>query len=826
MGAGRAIKTKTMKDQIIRLLEEKNYVPLSAENLQRHLRVTPESEPEFQRTLRKLERDGEIVQIKGARYALASDADLSPGRIRMNRAGKGFLAPDDASLKEIAIPENATLTALHEDRVLVRRDVRRKNFRDGDQETGVVVRILERRRTQIVGTLSQSKNFLYVIPDDPRIPHDVYVTPPRDVGRPARVGDKVVVELREWEERNANPEGEIVEVLGAPDEEGVDMLSVLRQYNLPLHFPKNVLAEAHAVGSTVAEKDLAGRLDCRAHNVITIDPDDAKDFDDAICLEKISAEQWRLWVHIADVSHYVKPGTALDEEARKRGNSTYLVDRVIPMLPEALSNELCSLKPNVDRLTKCVEFLVSADGRVLSTKFHAAVIHSQKRFAYAQVLEILQRAPADDPIEQMLHSAHQLAQKIRKHRFKNGSLELDFPETKIRLDENGKILRIEKNENDVSHQLIEEYMLLANEAVATRLMSLRTPAIYRVHEEPDARRLQEYRQDVLAHNVQCGNLSQPAEVQKLLAKLGTLPIGPALKIGFLKSLMRACYSVEPLGHYGLAKKKYTHFTSPIRRYADLVVHRALFDKIAAKASALKEIAEHISVTERNSADAERDSKDVKLFAFLKAQLESGEPIKYSALVTDVRNFGFFVDVSGLAMSGLVPLSTIEDDFYVFDDRRRNLVGRRTRRVIKLGDKLTVQVAKVDSFKKQVDFCLAVEERKPTPLRPQPSRPAPARPQQFSQHKKPEPFRPENKRPSFTPANKSHWKKSGEKDSRPPSAHRPDSRQQDSRSNPSRREDSRSQESKPMFRTSGSQLPTSQRPLMKASSSGTFSKRRR
>jgi len=815
-----------MRDQIIGLLEQKDYVPLSAENLQRHLRVTPEREPEFQRTLRKLERDGEIACIKGARYALARDADLIPGRIRMNRSGRGFLQPDDASIKEISIAESATGTALHEDRVLVRRDSRRKNFREGDQENGTVVRILERKRTQIVGTLAQSKQFLYVIPDDPRIPHDVYVTPPRDVGRPARVGDKVVVELREWESRHSNPEGEIVEVLGAPDEEGVDMLSVLRQYNLPLHFPKAVLAEAHAVGNVVHEKDLADRLDCRAHNVITIDPDDAKDFDDAICLEKISADQWRLWVHIADVSHYVKPGTALDEEARKRGNSTYLVDRVIPMLPEALSNELCSLKPNVDRLTKCVEFLVSADGRVLNTKFHAAVIHSQRRFSYQQVLAILQRAPADDPIEQMLHSAHQLAQKIRKHRFKNGSLDLDFPETKIRLDENGKILRIEKNENDVSHQLIEEYMLLANEAVATRLMSLRTPAIYRVHEEPDARRLQEYRQEVMAHNVQCGNLGQPAEVQKLLAKLGTLPIGPALKIGFLKSLMRACYSVEPLGHYGLAKKKYTHFTSPIRRYADLVVHRALFDKISAKASALKEIAEHISVTERNSADAERDSKDVKLFAFLKAQLESGEPVKYPALVTDVRNFGFFVDVSGLAMSGLVPLSTIEDDFYVFDDRRRNLVGRRTRRVIKLGDKLTVQVAKVDSFKKQVDFCLAEEERKPAPLRPQPTRPAPARPQQFSQHKKSAPFGQENKRPSFTPANKSHWKKSGQKDSRPPSAHRPDSRPQDSRSNPSRREDSRSQESKPMFRTSGSQLPTSQRPLMKSSSSGNFSKRRR
>ena len=801
-----------MRDQIIRLLEQKTYVPLNADNLQRHLRVPPEREPEFQRTLRKLERDGEIACIKGARYALASDADLIPGRIRMNRSGRGFLQPDDPGLKEISIAESATGTALHEDRVLVRRDVRRKNFREGEQENGTVVRILERRRTQIVGTLSQSKQFLYVIPDDPRIPHDVYVTPPRDVGRKPNLGDKVVVELREWESRHSNPEGEIIEVLGAPDEEGVDMLSVLRQYNLPLHFPKAVLAEAHAVGNVVHEKDLAGRLDCRAHNVITIDPDDAKDFDDAICLEKVSAEQWRLWVHIADVSHYVRPGTALDAEARQRGNSTYLVDRVIPMLPEALSNELCSLKPNVDRLTKCVEFLVSHDGRVLNTKFHAAVIHSQRRFSYQQVLAILQRAPADDPIERMLHQAHQLAQKIRKHRFKNGSLDLDFPETKIRLDENGRVLRIEKNENDVSHQLIEECMLLANEAVATRLMTLRTPAIYRVHEEPEPRRLQEYRQEVLAHNVQCGNLSQPAEVQKLLAKLGTIPIGSALKIGFLKSLMRACYAVEPLGHYGLAKKKYTHFTSPIRRYADLVVHRALFDQDAVKGAALKEIAEHISVTERNSADAERDSKDVKLFAFLKAQLESGAPVKYPALVTDVRNFGFFVDVPGLAMSGLVPLSTIEDDFYVFDESRRNLVGRRTRRVIRLGDRLTVQVAKVDRFKKQVDFCLAAEELKPAPARPQTSRPMPARPQPFQPQKKSAPFRPETKRPSSAPSGKPQWKNSQRPDSRP---------------GQSRREDSRAAESKPMFRTSGSQLPTSQRPLLRSSSgSSHFSKRRR
>jgi len=713
-----------MKDQIIRLLEGKDYVPLNVPELLRQLRLPPNRQQELQRGLRELEQAGRIARIKGNRYIQPREADLVPGRIRMNRQGKGFLQPDDTGLKEIAIPESATGTALHEDRVLVRRDVPPKGLRSDAVEpgTGAVVRILERRRTQIVGTLQRGRQFLFVIPDDPRMPHDLYVPEPRDLGRPARIGDKVVVELREWESRHTNPEGEIVEVLGPPVAEGVDMLSVLRQYDLPLHFPKPVLHEANTIGTTVHSRDLAGRVDCRKHRVITIDPDDAKDFDDAICLERVSHDQWRLWVHIADVSHYVKPGTALDVEARKRGNSTYLVDRVIPMLPEALSNELCSLKPNVDRLTKCVEFLVSNDGRVLGTKFYPAMIHSQRRFAYGEVLEILQRTPTPDPIEQMLHQAHELAQRIRRLRFKAGSLDLDFPETKIRLDERGRILRIEKTVNDVSHQLIEEYMLLANEVVATRLMSQRTPAVYRVHESPDERRLQEYREEVLSHNVACGNLSHTAEVQKLLSRLNSLPIGQALKIGFLKSLMRARYAVEPIGHYGLAKKKYTHFTSPIRRYADLVVHRALFEGKSASHSALKETAEHISVTERNSADAERDSKDVKLFAFLKAQLASGQPERYPALVTDVRNFGFFVDVPGLAMSGLVPLSTVEDDFYVFDAERNHLVGRRNRRIIRLGDKVTVQVAKVDTFKKQVDFRLAVD-RKAVGVPQPPRRPA-------------------------------------------------------------------------------------------------------
>jgi len=698
-----------MEDKILSIFKRPDCPPLSVPELLEQLGLPPKKQRQLEHVLAQLERAGEIARIKqGNRYALPQVADLVPGRIRMNRQGVGFVQPDDPKLPVLRIPPDATHTAMHGDHVLVRRDVlpRIPRRHEPAEPSGRVVRVLEKARTQLVGTLQSSSQFLYVIPDDPRISQDIYVPPPRDVGRPAQVGDKVVVELGEWESRHTNPEGEIIEVLGPPDAEGVDMLSVIRQYNLQLHFPKGVLHEARAVGNEVKAAELTGRVDCRDHQVITIDPDDAKDFDDAICVQSAGNGQWKVWVHIADVSHYVKPGTALDAEASKRGNSTYLVDRVIPMLPEALSNELCSLKPQVDRLTKCAEFLLSNEGAVLKTRFYSAVIRSQRRYTYKEAFAALQREPID-ALERMLHEANALAQKIRRARFKAGSLDLDFPETKIILDDRGKILRIEKVQNDISHQLIEEYMLLANEAVATRLMQLNHPALYRIHEPPDDKRLQEYREDVLSHHIQCGNLSNRREVQKLLEKLNTLPIGQALKIGFLKSLMRARYAVEPFGHYGLAKSKYTHFTSPIRRYADLVVHRALFpsDGRPLAAAPLKQTADHISETERNSADAERDSRDVKLFAYLIAQLKSPSPQRYPGLVTDVRNFGFFVDVPALGMSGLVPLSGVSDDFYQFDSVRSQLIGRRNRRVIKLGDKLEVQVAKVDTFKRQVDFKL-------------------------------------------------------------------------------------------------------------------------
>jgi ribonuclease R len=707
-----------MENKILKLLAAPSYTASTAPQLLKGLSLTGKDLKKLEDLLQDMEVRGKILRTKGNRYIQAREADLVPGVIQITRGGRGFVQPEEAGLPEIAIVDGGTSTAMHGDRVLVRLEVKAQGLRKtpGQPDKGRVVRVLERKRTTFVGTLERGTQFLQVRPDDPRLPGSVFVPEPKDVGRRANLGDKVVVEILRWEGANASPEGQVIEVLGAPDAEGVDMLSVIRHYELPLHFPREVLAEANEIAGSRPDnqpsaEECKWRVDCRDHNVITIDPDDAKDFDDAICIQRDGADKWRLWVHIADVSHYVKPGSPLDVEAKKRGNSTYLVDRVIPMLPEALSNELCSLKPDLDRLTKCVEFSLNKNGGVISSKFYSAVIRSKRRFTYQEAFTILQRAPKGET-EQMLHDAHQVAQHVRKTRFKNGSLELDFPEHKIRLDERGKVLRIDRMENDASHQLIEEYMLLANEAVAAKLMSSHKPAVYRIHEAPKEKKLNDFREDVLSHRIPCGNLSIRAEVQKLLAKLNDIPAGAALKIGFLKSLMRARYAIEPLGHYGLAKTKYTHFTSPIRRYADLVVHRAVFEKKPQQHSEMKIIAEHISATERVSSDAERDSREVKLYAYLKAQIDSDERVTYAGLVTDIRNFGFFVDVEQLGMSGLVPLSAVRDDFYVFDPARGDLFGKRTRRSIKLGDKVEVQVYQVDSFKKQVDFQLAREGDEP------------------------------------------------------------------------------------------------------------------
>jgi ribonuclease R len=440
--------------------------------------------------------------------------------------------------------------------------------------------------------------------------------------------------------------------------------------------------------------------------VVTIDPDTAKDFDDAISLHPQKNGNVTVGIHIADVSHYVTPGSALDQEAASRGNSVYLVNQVIPMLPEELSNGLCSLLPHVNRYTGTVLAEINPQGKLISTKFARSVIHSKHRLTYAQAFERLQRQPKDN-LDRFLHQAWSIASKLRKRRFENGALDLEFPEIKVHCNEQGQPVRLEKIVNDISHQLIEEFMLLANECVAAHLKARQIPSLYRVHEPPDPSKLLEYRELLLAHKVKVGDLTRRPELQKALKAIAPLPEHYALKIGLLKSLKRANYQPKPLGHYGLAKTNYTHFTSPIRRYADLVVHRSLFaDKKDVRKllpDSLGKIAEHLSQTERAAAEAEQESVRLKKMEYFSNQLGSGKPKTFDAVITEVQNFGFFVELPDFLITGLVHLSTMKDDFYFFDQRRMQVEGRRTKRRFAVGNKIKVQVERLDLFKKQIDF---------------------------------------------------------------------------------------------------------------------------
>ncbi len=721
---------RTIREKVLALLGASNYRPADRTEIARALGAKGRQKVEVRQVLRELEHAGEIMRIRKNRYVLPGEADLVAGKLSIHQAGFGFLVPEKSGEPDIFVAAENTGTAMNGDRVVVRinRDVpqRGKRARPGQKTEGRVIRILERARDTIVGTVQQSKNFYYVVPDDPRMVHNVYVQQPsapaisdrrgqeRDkYNRPSAiastVGDKVVVRLEEWQSRHVNPEGEIIEVLGKSDAPGIDMLSIIRKYNLPTEFPKAVIDEANRIPTSVEPRMLEGREDLREKFIVTIDPDDARDFDDAIDVEK-NAEGWRLGVHIADVSAYVTPNGALDREGRRRGNSVYLPDRVIPMLPERLSNGVCSLNPGVDRLTFSVFIDFDKNGRAKNAQFARSVIRSAKRLTYKEAYAILQADPNGE-LTRRIHGAWELASLLRRKRFEHGSLDLDFPEVKVYVDSNGKPVRLERVENDESHQLIEEFMLAANEAVARELRHRSTPTIYRVHENPDPDKLAEYREFILSFGYKVGDLTNRKEVQRFLASTRGKPEEQALKIGLLKSLKRARYAVQPLGHYGLAKVNYLHFTSPIRRYADLVVHRTLAERNLSRRSKLdvgqlESVAQHISDTERNAADAEIESVRLKKLQFFQQQLTERNPQVFRAAIVDVRNYGMVVELPDAVMTGLVHVSSLTDDFYRFDAAQRRLVGRRSNRRYSVGDQIRVFVARVDTFKQQIDFAIA------------------------------------------------------------------------------------------------------------------------
>src|SRR6267378_2822363 len=582
-----ALNGRNIREQILGLLRRKDYRPLNKIDIARKLGLTEAERVALRKSLRELERAGEIARIRKNRYVLPAEADLVTGKLSIHQAGYGFLTSEMSGQPDVFIAAENTGTAMHGDRVVARMSRDEPHGRIKGRREGRVIRILERAHDTIVGTLQRSRNFYYVVPDDPRIVHDVYVgqvsNSPLATSKVApQVGDKVVVRLEAWESRHVNPEGEIIEVLGPASAPGIDMLSIIRKYHLPTEFPRDVLDKAKGIPETVDARQVEGREDLRGEFIVTIDPDDARDFDDAIQVEK-TGSGWRLGVHIADVAAYVEPDSPLDREARRRGNSVYLPDRVIPMLPERLSNGVCSLKPGVDRLTHSVFIQFDKRGVAKSARFARSVIRSAHRLTYKQAYAIL-NSPPRDRLAERLHLAWELAALLRRKRFEHGALDLDFPEVKVWVDTQGKPVRLERVENDESHQLIEEFMLAANEAVARELKRRAIPTIYRVHENPDPEKLAEYREFVLSFNYKAGDLTHRSELQRLLASIRGKPEEQALKVGLLKSLKRARYDPQPLGHYGLAKTNYLHFTSPIRRYADLVVHRALGSDTAARRS--------------------------------------------------------------------------------------------------------------------------------------------------------------------------------------------------------------------------------------------------
>jgi len=753
------------KKQIFELLSSPDYVPLPVNSIAKALGIQNTFlSKQLDESLGRLLTQGQIVRIKKGRYCLPTDADLISGIIRFRFNGSAIVIPETTPGGKrpdpLPIRSEDTGIALNGDRVIVRKMTspkrlygRGKGGRRLSKEketTGKVIKIVERKNPNMVGTLRKAQHFWYLVPDNPLIHKDIIVGTPEQSGLkpPPIIGDKVLVKMDSWTDRHMSPEGSIIEVLGQTFSPGAEYKGVLRKFNLEPEFPQEVINEVKNFSNTVQDKDLTGREDFTKRFTFTIDPDDAKDFDDALSVEYLEDGKIRIGVHIADVGAYVKPGTRLDVEAKQRGNSTYLVGTVIPMLPEQLSNGLCSLKEDVIRLTKSVLFTFSADAKIRKVNFANSYIRSRKRLTYKQAFTLLReddlqaardlplppkhqtgstgRALKDLPnndlteLQKAIRSCWSIAEILRKKRFEKGSLDLDMPEVKIYVNEEGFADRMERVENDESHQLIEEFMLAANDSVARELRRNNFPAIYRVHEKPDEQKLYDLSETMLSYGLKTGDLNSKREVVKLLKAIKSHAYGYTLRIQFLRSLRQACYLAEPLGHYGLDKKNYTHFTSPIRRYSDLLIHR-IFENFLVKfksqptlpgnsrnykQSELIDIAQHVTQTEQNSTEAERESIKIKQLEFFEREVDKQEKTIFDAAVLEIKNHGLFVELKESLVFGLLPTSSLKDDLYHVSNDGTELLGRKTKKRIRVGETVKVVVVKVDRFKRLIDFNLA------------------------------------------------------------------------------------------------------------------------
>jgi ribonuclease R len=727
---------ENLRDSVLDSLRAASGNPLSKSQIARALKIPGPRVGELRQALDALVKQGAITLGKKSCYQLASaPKNQLIGILKFQHKGHAFFFPEITDEQNIASGVDFTVHS----RILVnRRDVgssldgdrvvisfsrpRARPFRTrseftpdpGDEIHGKVEQVLARRSGRLVGVYRLKGKQAWIDCDDKALEGKIDV-----IGdTTAQPGQMVVVDLENWEDRKLTPRGRIIEVLGWPGDPGVDIVSVIHRFGLRTSFPDDVLAEARAVPEDPDPAEIKRRKDWRDKLVITIDPFDAKDHDDAIWLEK-TKRGWTLAVHIADVSHYIKPGSQMDKEAIERGNSTYLVDRVLPMLPTELSNGICSLKPDVDRLTKCALLEISETGEITKAKFIDAVIHSRAKLSYEMAQAILDGKPApagsDPQLVGMVKEGWRLASTLRRRRFEQGALDLEMPEIKIRLDEQGRAEVAEPVIHTESHQLVEECMLAANEAVAKILRERMKPAVYRIHDDPDPSRLLDYTETAKAHGYRPGDLTNRAHIQKLLDESKGTPEEHVIKLGLLKSLKRAAYSADPIGHYGLAKGDYCHFTSPIRRYADLIVHRALqpllenppkkHDRTPSQAE-LRDISRHMSDTERTSSDAESETKQIKLLEYLDRVASSDEPPVFDGLITDVRGMGLMVEIPNMGVRGVVKREDLPEGRWRFEAHRMAWVSVDGQKVIQLGMRLPLRVINIDFEKRFVDFAVA------------------------------------------------------------------------------------------------------------------------
>jgi ribonuclease R len=661
---------------------------------------------EIDKTLTHLEKEGHIRQLENGSFTAARRSDLVEGTVDHVNPRFAYIATGVEGKKDIYVKTPDLNTALHGDRV----EVELFRRRSGDNPEGRVTNVIQRARTRFVGRVELTKNYGFVVPDFRKIYQDFFIYT-ENLGN-AQTNDKVVFEVTRWGDGDKSPEAKVVEILGKTGENDAEIHSIMAEFDLPFRFPEQVLAESRTISADITEEEIGRRRDFRKVLTFTIDPEDAKDFDDAISFQRLDNGLFEIGVHIADVTHYVRPSTSLDNDAFDRATSVYLVDRTVPMLPERLSNELCSLRPQEEKLTFAAVFRIDANGRVTHEWFGRTIIFSDHRFSYEGAQEVIESGKGKFAEE--LRILNDLAIKLRKERFKRGAVNFETTEVKFKLDAKGKPLAVIPKVRKDAHKLIEEYMLLANKAVATFVYKFkkggdRNTFVYRTHDYPDPEKVEDFAKFArqFGHKLDVNENAVSRSLNSLMDEIEGKPEQNVLQQLAVRAMAKAKYTTDAKGHFGLAFQHYTHFTSPIRRYPDMMVHRLLQHYLDEGKPPMKSEMEkrcvHSSEREKRAADAERASIKYKQVEFM----SMAEDKPYEGIITGVTDFGIFIEIIETKCEGMVRLSDMKDDFYEFDDKNYRVIGRRRKKVYRLGDKVEVRVRKTDVDRRLID--LAFEE---------------------------------------------------------------------------------------------------------------------